>query len=189
MNIFHRLAFDLWYLRRPPWDSGIVPPEVQFFIRNNPPGRALDLGCGTGTSSLALAKAGWQVTGIDFAPRAIRLAKRKARLAGLTLDFLVGDVVRLHYSLFSVLYDLVLDIGCFHSLSSSGKSAYLTQLPSLLAPGGTWMLYGFFKPEGAPGPGLVAADIERSQKYLRLLKRQDGIDKKSRPSVWFWFGK
>jgi len=189
MNVFRRLGFSLWYFHRPPWDSGIVPPEVEDFIRDNPPGIALDLGCGSGTSSLALAKAGWRVTGIDFAPRAIRIAKQKARLAGLTLDFLVGDVTRLHRSLFSVLYDLVLDIGCFHSLSPAGKLTYLEQLPRLLAPGGTWMLYGFFKSEGAPGPGLVGSDLERSSRQLSLLKRQDGTDRKSRPSAWFWLRK
>ena len=69
------MTFDLWYLRRPPWDSGIVPPEVEDFIRDNAPGHALDLGCGTGTSSLGLAQAGWTVTGVDFARRAISTAK------------------------------------------------------------------------------------------------------------------
>ncbi|MCX6034150.1 MAG: class I SAM-dependent methyltransferase [Chloroflexi bacterium] len=187
MNFFHRLMFDLWYLRHPPWDSGIVPPEVEDFIRDNPPGCALDLGCGSGTSSLALVRAGWRVTGVDFARGAIRIAKHKTRLANLTVDFHVADVTCLLDSLFTISYDLVLDIGCFHSLSPSGKAAYLNQLDRLLAPGGTWLLYGFLKPDERPGPGLTSADLESIQ--LKLTKRQDGVDRKTRPSAWFWFKK
>jgi len=187
MSLFHRLAFSLWYLRNPPWDSGIIPPEVEDFIQDNPPGIALDLGCGSGTSSLALASAGWRVTGIDFVPRAIRLAKQKAKRQNLKVDFRLADV--LHLPLLPDPFSLVLDIGCFHGLSPAGKLTYLEQLPRLLAPRGTWMLYGFFKSEGAPGPGLVGSDLERASRQLSLLKRQDGTDRKSRPSAWVWLRK
>jgi SAM-dependent methyltransferase len=181
MNFLRRLTFSLWYLHRPPWESGIVPPEVVDFIAATEPGRALDLGCGTGTSSLALAQAGWIVTGVDFAPRAIRIAKRKALLAGLTVDFCVANVAHLPPSLFSNPYSLILDIGCFHGISLSDQSNYLDQLDHLLSPGGTWLLYGFFKPTESP--------IDDARKNLELIKRQDGTDKNSRPSAWFWFRK
>jgi len=195
MNLFRHLTFILWYFRRPPWDSGIVPPEVENFIRTHQPGRALDLGCGSGTSSLALASAGWQVTGVDFVPHAIEMAKHKAKSANASVDFLIADVAHLPRFLFTTLYDLVLDIGCFHGLPPSVKLTYLDQLPRLLVPGGTWLMYGFFKPpefvklRGAGGPGLLEADIERMQTRLTLVKRQNGIDKKARPSAWFWFEK
>jgi ubiquinone/menaquinone biosynthesis C-methylase UbiE len=181
MNLLRRLTFNLWYLRHPPWESGIVPPEVVDFIATTEPGRALDLGCGTGTSSLALSSAGWQVTGVDFVPRAISIAKRKAKTAGLTVDFRVGDVAHLPRSLFSSLYSLVLDVGCFHGLSPSDQSAYLDQLDRLLSPGGIWLLYGFFKPNELP--------IDDTRKHLELIKREDGTDKKGRPSAWLWYRK
>jgi len=184
MSFFRRLSFILWYLRRAPWDSGIVPPEVEAFLRTHPSGRALDLGCGTGTSSMALAAAGWTVTGLDFVPRAIKIAQRNAKKAGLTVDFRVGDVTRPQD--IRAPFDLVLDIGCFHGLSIEEKLRYLDNLPALLAPGGTWLLYGFFKPEEAPGPGLVPADISRLTSSLTLIQRQDGKDKKDRPSAWLW---
>ncbi len=111
MSFFRRLAFNIWYLRRPPWDSDIVPPELVDFIRTHQAGRALDLGCGSGTSSLALARAGWTVTGMDFVPRAIHTAKQKAKTTGLTIDFRVSDATRLPP--FPNPFDLVLDIGCF----------------------------------------------------------------------------
>lgn len=185
--MFRRLDFILRYLGSPPWDSGIVPPEVEDFITAHPPGRALDLGCGSGTSSLALARAGWQVTGVDFVPRALRMARRKAKAAGLYVDFRVGDVTRLAASLLTASFSLVLDIGCFHGLDERQKRLYLDQLPRLLAPGGTWLLYGFFRQPDSSPPGLSEEDIAAAQTILHLVKRQDGVDKKSRPSAWFWF--
>jgi len=58
-----------------PWDSGITPPEIQEILASAPPGRALDLGCGTGTVMRDLLRAGWQADGVDFVPRAIALAE------------------------------------------------------------------------------------------------------------------
>ena len=187
MSCLRRLVFNFWYLLRPPWESGIVPPEVLEVIAQTSPGKALDLGCGSGTSSLALAKAGWGVTGVDFSPRAIRIARQKVNRENLRVDFHLGDVTRL--PAFPYKFTLVLDIGCFHGLSPSDKSRYLHQLNDLLAPEGMWMIYGIYKPESSTGPGLVSEDIIFPMEFLELIKRQDGWDKKKRPSAWFWFRK
>ncbi len=55
------------------------------------PGRVLDLGCGNGANALALAAAGWQVTGVDCAASAIALARAAARSQGLDARFLCAD--------------------------------------------------------------------------------------------------
>ena len=55
MNFLRRLSFLLWYFRDPPWDTNISPPELLDFINRHPPGRVLDLGCGTGTNVITLA--------------------------------------------------------------------------------------------------------------------------------------
>ena len=187
MDFLRRLSFSLWYYRHPPWESGQVPPEVEDFIRAHPCGWAMDLGCGTGTSSLALAKAGWTVTGIDFAPRAIALARNKARSAGVTVDFQVGDVTRLGDTRGP--FDLVLDIGCFHGLSQGHKRIYLDHLENLLAVNGSWLLYGFFKPEEGLGPGLTGREPEEITQRMPLVWRKNGVDRNARPSAWFLFQK
>ena len=97
-----------------PWDTGVSPPELTEFIRSHAPGRALDLGCGTGTNVITLAQHGWWVTGVDFAWRAIRVARRKARRSGVEVELQVADVTR--GDAVSGPYDLVLDLGCFHNL-------------------------------------------------------------------------
>lgn len=174
------------YLRRPSWDSGITPPELFQYIQTHPAGRAIDLGCGTGTNVLTLAQNGWQVTGVDFIPKAIRIAKRKAQNVK-NIDLLVGDVTNLRG--ITGPFDLALDIGCFHGVEN--KSKYLDELNRILAPGGHWLLYGFFKPNSQPsGPGLDEATLNLIHtRGFSLLTRTDGFDKKNRPSAWFLFQK
>jgi len=194
--MFRRLAFNFWYFRKPPWDSGISPPELLEFIRTHPAGKAIDLGCGTGTNVITLAKAGWQVTGVDFALRAIRMAKNKVRREKIEADLRVGDVTRLDN--ITGPFDLALDIGCFHSLPQTGKLDYLAQLDRLLAPCGFWLMYGFFNPDPStnsgqrplqPGPGLAEAEIDLISSRFPLLSRQNGFDRRERPSTWFLFQK
>lgn len=185
--MLRRLNFNLWYFLRPPWDSGISPPELLDFIADHPAGRAIDLGCGTGTNVITLAQHGWQVTGIDFAPRAIQIAKRKTKKLNLKADSFVGDVTKLEG--ISGPFDLALDIGCFHGVDN--QPAYLAELERILAPGGYWLMYGFFKASPhQSGPGLAAFDLDLIQsRGFHLLSRTDGVDKRERPSAWFLYQK
>ncbi len=183
--MINRLLFSLWYLGRPPWDSGISPPELLDFIKDHPPGRALDLGCGTGTNVLTLAQAGWDVTGVDFIWFAIWQARRKLNKAGKHARLLVADVTHLNVN---AEFDLALDIGCFHGVTD--HEAYLKSLQDHLRPGGHWLMYGFFKSGvSSPGPGLTDRDIDQIRKRLEFVWRQDGTDKFERPSSWFLFQK
>ena len=188
-NLFRRLLFQYWYFGQPKWDTGVSPPELLDFIETHEPARAIDIGCGTGTNVVTLAKAGWQVTGVDFAPRAIHLAIQKIREAGIQAELVVNDATNLRG--ISGRYNLALDIGCFHGIPQEGRSKYLKELERILAPNGFWLMYGFFKPVTVQaGPGLVEADMNLISAQLTLLSRRDGFDdKRDRPSAWFLFQK
>lgn len=185
--IMRWLHFAWLYLSRPPWDSGITPPELKTYIDTHAPGRAIDLGCGTGTNVITLAQNGWQVTGVDFIPRAIKMAKHKIEKANIQADLHVGDVTNLRG--IHGPFDLALDIGCFHGVND--RSAYLNELERLLAPGGHWLLYSFTKPAtGQTGTGFTEDDLDQIQKRgFSLLSRTNGFDRKERPSVWLSFEK
>jgi ubiquinone/menaquinone biosynthesis C-methylase UbiE len=188
-NLFRRLLFQYWYFGQPKWDTGISPPELLDFIETHKPARAIDIGCGTGTNVITLAKAGWQVTGVDFAPRAIHLAKQKTRKTGIHAELAVNDATNLHG--ITGLFDLALDIGCFHGIPTYGRSKYLKELDRILAPNGFWLMYAFFKPSTVhTGTGLVEADMNLILSQLTLVSRRDGFDnKRDRPSAWFLFQK
>ena len=188
MSFISRIQYAFWYFRRPPWDSGITPPELMDFLRSCPVGRAIDLGCGTGTNCITLSQLGWQVTGVDFVPAAIDQARKKARKAGLSPDLRVADVSRLPG--IEGPFDFALDLGCYHSLDEREKSAYLDQLDRILIPGSQWFMYGFLRlPGQSATSGISAQDLERLQNDFRLVSRMDGYDRGKKPSAYFIFEK
>lgn len=183
---FRRLFFEMWYFRRPPWDTGISPPELYAFLENHEPGKALDLGCGTGTNVMTLASYGWQVTGVDFSRRAIRIAKTKVSAMHTTVCLRVDDVTRLEN--ISGPFNLILDIGCLHGIPADRRQAYYHNLDRLLAGGGTYLLYAFWHEAGSDrASGLINSDLESLTQMLTLVNRQDGSERGRRPSTWFTF--
>jgi SAM-dependent methyltransferase len=184
MSFLRKLFFYFSYLSKPPWDTGISPPELLDFLGNHPAGRALDLGCGTGTNAITLAKRGWQVTGVDFMPQAIQQARKKAQREGLAINFRVGDVTRLED--LAGPFDLILDIGCYHNLSPQAKRAYQANLARWLAPEGAFLLYGFLTQNSDQVFGIHDADLAGIVEIIPLALRSDSTDR-GRPSTWLLF--
>lgn len=185
MSWIRHLYFRLLYLREPPWDTQVSPPELLEFIAQHPAGRALDLGCGTGTNVITLAKHGWLATGVDYVGRALQQAKEKAFKAGVAVDFLVDDVAKLEKV--SGVFDLILDIGCFHSLDNNEKRAYVHNLERLTIPGSFCLIYGFFQEVDGKGPGLRESDLIEFKTRFDQIKREEGVDRSKRPSVWLTY--
>ena len=180
-----RLFFSLWYWlpRRPPWDTGVTPPELERFVATHPPGRAIDLGCGTGTNAFYLARHDWTAVGVDFAGRAIAKARRRARDAGVVArcTFYVGDVTRLDFLTGPL--DLALDIGCLHSLPVAQRAAYAAGVARLVRAGGTYLLYAF-APGGRPGvPGLTGDDVRTI--FVRTFAVAGVEEGTGWPSAWY----
>lgn len=163
--MLRRLFFWWRYLTgQAPWDTGQTPPEIVSLVEGGelPPGRAVDLGCGTGTNVLYLARHGWTAVGVDFVPRAIRIARRKARRQGLAdrARFMVGDVTRLSADDLGGPFDLAMDIGCGHGLPDEARDAYARTLSALVRPGGTVMLY-MFRPSAERPRGLTPDEVSQ----------------------------
>jgi cyclopropane fatty-acyl-phospholipid synthase-like methyltransferase len=159
------------------------------FIVANPPGRALDLGCGTGTNVVTLAEHGWQVVGVDFIPKAVRTARQKARQAGIDAVFYVGDVTKLDH--IDGPFDLILDIGCYHSLGTAGMRAYRDQVRRLLDPGGAYLIYLFFKEQSLDsklgGSKATESDLMPFSDFMDLIQRVDGSERGLRRSAWITY--
>lgn len=181
MNFLRWLRFSLAYFRNPRWDTGISPPELMDFIAKHLPGKALDIGCGSGTNVITLAKHGWQAVGVDFAAPAISIARTKAHKAKVKAQFLVANAT--HISNIGEPFDLLLDIGCFHNLSESERRRYTHNLDDLLAPGGSFLQYTFIEEKAHVKPGITDQDLQRLSERLSLTWRQDGMDKNGRHSA------
>ena len=185
--MMRRLFFEWRYLvGRAPWDTGVSPPELMSFIDTHAPGRALDLGCGTGTNVLTLARRGWRVTGIDFSPQAVRRARRRLAASGYNADLRLQDVTDL--SGLEGTFDLALDIGCFHSLTPARQERYASQLTQLVKPGGTYLLYTFLRIDPSDRPDWPAEAGLRTlfSDAFDLVDLTHGLDR-SRHSAWIRF--
>jgi SAM-dependent methyltransferase len=179
--VLRRVRFALLYLLgRPRWDSGIAPPELVAFVAKALAGRALDLGCGTGTNVVYLAQHGWDATGVDFVPQAIARARRRAARARVAARLLVADVTQLPD--LGTPFDLALDMGCLHSLSRKQRPAYARELIARLRPGATYLLYAFLPPDPY---GIARDDVVRLlAPGLTLESFEEGT---GRPSAWYRF--
>ena len=181
-------TFDLQYLlNRARWDTGVTPPEVVEMVEQGDlsAGRALDLGCGTGTNCIYLAHHGWEAVGVDFSALAIRRARRNARRAGVDCRFYRGDVTDLAF--LTGPFDLVLDIGCLHSVPPKRRKRYAAGLARLVRPGGRYMLYAFTPWPGHPSRGLSPEEVRRLFAAAFAVERQEGGDDPTGPrSAWYW---
>jgi len=101
------------------------------------PTTLLDVACGEGTFSVAMAARGLQVTGIDLSPRMIDLARRRASAEGVDIQFLCHDMCDLPFSgefdLVTCWYDSLNYLLSQRALGSAFHAAYRA-----LVPGGTY---------------------------------------------------
>ena len=69
------------------------PPDAHLLdiVGKLRPGRVLDVGCGAGGLAVALAERGWDVLGIDLAPKAIAAARAVAAERGVSAQFETAD--------------------------------------------------------------------------------------------------
>jgi cyclopropane fatty-acyl-phospholipid synthase-like methyltransferase len=166
------LQYNLLYLGHPPWDTGVSPPELKEFLSIKQPGRALDVGCGTGTNLVTLGEAGWEVVGIDFAWLSVRQARAKLRRKNLEGRVIHGDVTRgpdVHPP-----FDLILDIGCYHNLSPVGREDYRAHIQEWLAQGGTLLMYAHWQTTPEQHHGITEGDLKAFQSFFNLVWRDDG---------------
>jgi ubiquinone/menaquinone biosynthesis C-methylase UbiE len=115
------------------------------------PVRIVDLGCGTGSLAVLLAEHSNRVSGIDISGNMIRLARAKARAAGVAVDFVRGDAADPPFAEAS--FDLVL---ARHVLwAFENPDAVLQRWVDLLAPDGRLIL---IEGQWSTGAGLSASE-------------------------------
>ncbi len=188
--------WNLLYLTgRTRWNTGITPPELVEVIEGGqiPPGRALDIGCGTGTNTIYLAKHGFQAVGVDVAFLAIIQARYKAWRLGLPVKFSTGDILKLglpEYPVLSAPVDFALDIGCLHSMGTMHLQSYTSMLLRVLASGGFYLLYAWWPHELQGRPvGLKPEELKAAlgNSFHAIWTRQG--EEGGIPAFWYLFQK
>lgn len=157
-----------------PWHREEPAEGLEETVRRGllPHGLTLDLGCGTGTDLMYLARQGYQVVGVDIALEPLRLARERFQRAGLDIPLVRADARFLPFR--DASFDLICDSGCFHTFAPEIRPLYARSVARVLKPGGILFLREFHAdqpqpPEGGPYRLKLEEFIEVFTPHFRFL--------------------
>ena len=143
-----------------PWAHQEPTLFLAEICRRRKPGKALDIGCGAGTDSVFLAQQGWDVSSLDFMPRALEYTQQRAAEAGVSVTTIEADIAEWEPP---QKYDLVLDHGLLHNMDPIRHAAYRQCVLNALASDGEFVLLHWHplypgQPDGKLGPTRRSRD-------------------------------
>lgn len=100
-------------------------------------------GCGFGYDAIGFAKAGYDVTAVDFVPEALNVLETNAKQEGVTVHLLKKDIFDLG-ELYPQSFDIALEYTCFCAINPARRKEYATMLSTIIRKGG--LLVGLFFP-------------------------------------------
>src|ERR1051325_11250317 len=130
-----------------PWEKGEPSPGLVDFLASHPNlsrGTVCVPGCGTGHDARDWARAGFQVTGYDLAPSAVRLATEKTQAVGLNATFQLGNFLR---DAPPRRFDWVFEHTLFCAIDLADRDAYVQAVLRWLKPGGQYLAVNYFTPD------------------------------------------
>ena len=98
----------------------------------------LEIGCGTGASTVALAEQGAQVLAVDIDEPSMQVARERCRVHGVTAEFEVAnatEVMRLHHGRH---FDFVIFFACLEHMTHPERIAAMRASWQHLSPGDLW---------------------------------------------------
>jgi SAM-dependent methyltransferase len=137
-----------------PWNIETPPDLLVELIDTGKvrPCRAIDLGCGAGNYAIYLATRGFEVTGVDISPTAVKIAKENARRKNVNCNFLVADVVEGLDELRQT-WQFAYGWGLLHHIPPDQRQKYVDNVSRILDPAGKYLSVSFSqKDTGFAGP-------------------------------------
>jgi ubiquinone/menaquinone biosynthesis C-methylase UbiE len=123
-----------------PWNIESPPDALVKLVKSGAvkPCKAIDLGCGTGNYAIYLSRLGFEVTGVDISPTAVKIATERASKKGVRSNFLVADVLgNLHE--IQETFDFAYDWELLHHISPDDRQKYIENVCRILTPDGMYL--------------------------------------------------
>jgi SAM-dependent methyltransferase len=124
-----------------PWNIE-TPPEVLVQLVESGkvlPCEVIDLGCGAGNYAIYFAHKGFNVTGVDISPMAIKFAKENAKKKKVKCNFLVTDVVDDLVNVVKKTFDFAYDWEVLHHIFPEKRKKFIQNVYGVLNPGGKYL--------------------------------------------------
>lgn len=140
-----RYDLEVWFI-----DTFVLHGEMRRLrqkvidlVNPSPGQRVLDVGCGTGTLAIGMARraTGVAVTGIEPAPRQIAWARTKARRARVDVDFRSGGIEDLSFA--DGTFDAVTSTLMMHHLPEDVRRDGLAEIARVTKPQGRLVIADF----------------------------------------------
>jgi 2-polyprenyl-3-methyl-5-hydroxy-6-metoxy-1,4-benzoquinol methylase len=128
-HLRRRLAEDRG--RVVPWLDAVEP------IRG---ARVLEIGCGTGSSTVALAEGGADVTAIDVDEAPVAVARERCRLYGTTATFVIANAAQLPEGLRGQQFRHIIFYASLEHMTLAERLAAMKATWDMLPNGGVWSM-------------------------------------------------
>lgn len=155
-----------------PWTRKEPPKYLVKLIKSGllKPCKAIDVGCGEGFNSKYLLSEGFEVTGIDISPKAIKYAKANAPGA----KFKVFDVIEEDLTKLNDTFDFCLEWSIMHCIPPKKREQYVKKIVGILNPGALYLSSSFnikANKFGKPGNKVRLAPTGNKLWFLSLQEK------------------
>ncbi|GAB6163969.1 hypothetical protein JCM12298_31290 [Desulfothermus naphthae] len=118
-----------------PWNIETPPKALVELVESGKvkPCKTIDLGCGTGNYAIYLANKGFNVTGVDISPTAIKIARENAEKKRVKINFLIADVLG-DLDEIKETFDFAYDWGLLHHIFPEKRKKYVENVYRILNP-------------------------------------------------------
>jgi len=113
--------------------------------------KTIDLGCGFGNYAIYLAKKGFDVTGVDISPEAIKIARERAEKEKVNCNFIVADVLGNITEKIETKFDFAYDWEFLHHVFPEDRERYIKNVYRLLNQSGKYLSVCFNEEDQAFG--------------------------------------
>ncbi|MCD4846240.1 MAG: class I SAM-dependent methyltransferase, partial [Methanosarcinales archaeon] len=123
-----------------PWNIETPPDALVELVESGKvkPCKTIDFGCGAGNYAIYLASIGFDVTGIDISPSAIKIAKENAKKKRVKCNFLVADVLGDSDEI-KQSFDFAYDWELLHHTYPEKRKKYVENVYRILNTGGNYL--------------------------------------------------
>ena len=122
-----------------PWNSETPPDALVRIVQDGKvrPCKTIDLGCGAGNYAIYLAGLGFELTGVDSSPTAIKIAGEHAKKQGVRCRFIVADLLGDLHAVPDT-FDFAYDWEFLHHIFPEDRGTYIKNVHKILNPGATY---------------------------------------------------